>query len=433
MALKGIGRIQLSGEKNSEGPGNRVVKKMTKRKALTTLTLLPLLTLALLVSGCEEKNNAEEKEVEMPDKRKFIPDYEEKQSAEEIVTKMREKQASIEDCSYTAHMKYSFLEQKEETYEVLWKKPDLMKNTIRIPEKGTESVIASDGKFQWIYNSESNIVLKTELSEEPDRIDTEACPLFFGENLNGNNSKVFLWGTEKIEGEDAYLLEFTPKEEHELYLLRTKIWIDKETWLPTRYELYDNRDRGAVEIDILDLKINSGIPDSEFEFEVPEGAEVKSLSPEDYKIDLEKLALEEAEQRAGFEILAPAYLPEGYAFNHSTVFNSRDRAYFTVINSDLSTFAAMPCYRRVTLEYIGENDRIRITETLYEEGKYTYRLFEEEGENITVNGREGVLYPVFGGNMKELEWTNGELEISIMAALDKAEMLKIAESTSAKE
>ncbi|WP_440956974.1 outer membrane lipoprotein-sorting protein [Methanosarcina sp. Mfa9] len=409
---------------------------MTKKKALTTFTLLLLLALALLVSGCEEKNNAEEKEVEMPDKREFIPDYEEESGAEkraeEIVTKMREKHAGIEDCSYTAHMKSSFLEQKEETYEVLWKKPDLMKNTIRIPEKSTESVIASDGKFQWIYNSESSIVLKTELFEEPDMIDTEICPLFFGGNLNGNNSKVFLLGTEKIEGEDAYLLEFIPEEEYELYLPRTKIWIDKETWLPVRYELYDNRERMAVEIEIRNLKINSGIPDSEFEFEVPEGAEVKFLSPEDYKIDLEKLALEEAEQRAGFEVLAPAYLPEGYAFNHSTVFNSRDRAYFTVINSDLSTFAAMPCYRRVTLEYIGENGRIRISETLYEEGK-SYRLFEKEGENITVNGREGVLYPVFGGNMKELEWTNGELEISIIAALDKAEMLKIAESVSAEE
>lgn len=184
----------------------------------------------------------------------------------------------------------------------------------------------------------------------------------------------------------------------------------------------------AVEIDILDLKINSGIPDSEFEFEVPKGALVKTLSQEDYKIDLEKLELGEAEQRAGFEVLTPVYLPEGYVFNHSTVFKSRDGTYSTVINSDLSTFGAMPCYRRVTLEYIGEDGRIRISETLYEEGKSAYRLFEKEGENITVNGREGELYPVFGGNMKELEWTNGELEISIMAALDKAEMLKIAES-----
>ncbi len=415
-----------------KNPKNKVVKKMTKRKALTTFTLLLLLAPALLVSGCEEKGNAEEKEVEMPDKRKFIPDYEEKQSAEEIVIKMREKQASIEDCSYTAHMKSSFLEQNEETYEILWKKPDLMKNTIRIPEKGTKSVIASDGKFQWIYNSESNTVLKTELFEETGRFDTEACPFFYGENLNGNNSKEFLRGTEKIEGKDVYLLEFIPEEEHELYLPRTKIWIDKETWLPARYELYDNSERMAVKIDILDLKINSGIPDSEFEFEVPEGTKVKTLSQEDYKIDLEKLALEEAEQRAEFEVLTPAYLPGGYAFNHSTVFNSRDRVYSTVINGDLSTFAAMPCYRRVTLEYIGEDGRIRISETLYEEGK-SYRLFEKEGENITVNGREGMLYPVFGGNMKELEWTNGELEISITAALDKAEMLKIAESFSAEE
>ncbi|MDD3041644.1 MAG: outer membrane lipoprotein-sorting protein [Methanosarcinaceae archaeon] len=397
------------------------------------LAVLLLLTVVILISNCEEKTSEEKNETETLEKQEYNPAHEEKPTAEEIVAKMRAKRASIEDCSYTANMKSSFLEQNEERYEILWKKPGLMKSTIRRPEKNTESVIVSDENYQWIYNSDSNTALKTELSEETDISDNEACPLFFGENLNRNNSKIFLIGTEKIEGKDAYLLEFTPEEEHEFYLLKTKIWIDKETWLPIRYELYDNRERMAVEIEIQDLKINSGLPDSEFEFELPEGARVKTLSPEDYKIDLEKLALDEAEQRAGFEVLTPAYLPEGYVFNHSTSFNSRDRAYLTVINSDLSSFAAMPHYRRVTLVYTGENGRIRISETRYEEEKSAYRLFEKEGENIRVNGREGVLHPVFGGNMKELEWNDGELEISIMAALEKAELLKVAESISAKE
>lgn len=41
-------------------------------------------------------------------------------------------------------------------------------------------------------------------------------------------------------------------------------------------------------IEIQDLKLNSGIPDSEFEFEIPKGAPVKVLGSEDFKIEPKK-------------------------------------------------------------------------------------------------------------------------------------------------
>ena len=45
------------------------------------------------------------------------------------------------------------------------------------------------------------------------------------------------------------------------------------------YEIYQGTQR--TEIEIQDLKINTGIPDSEFVFNVPEGAEVVTMNFED--------------------------------------------------------------------------------------------------------------------------------------------------------
>ncbi len=46
------------------------------------------------------------------------------------------------------------------------KKPDLMKTSILNPNKDTKVIMASDGDFQWIYNSESKTVFKTEISDD---------------------------------------------------------------------------------------------------------------------------------------------------------------------------------------------------------------------------------------------------------------------------
>ena len=64
--------------------------------------------------------------------------------------------------------------------------------------------------------------------------------------------------------------------------------------------------------EIFDLKINTGIPDSEFEFEVPEGAEVITVesAPATPTGDFEKpgkVPIEEIKEHAGFEPRITSY------------------------------------------------------------------------------------------------------------------------------
>lgn len=74
-----------------------------------------------------------------------------------------------------------------------------------------------------------------------------------------------------------------------------------------------------MEKELRELKINTGIPETEFK--LPEGIRVKEIEIDASEIQLpEKLSLEEAkEELSFFEILVPEYLPKGYTFNHSIV------------------------------------------------------------------------------------------------------------------
>ncbi len=120
-----------------------------------------------------------------------------------------------------------------------------------------------------------------------------------------------LLGTENIDGKNAYVLELTPpSEKNESLQWKSKIWVDRENWMLLRSEIYDNKENIYLEIEIRDMKLNTGIPDSEFEFKVPDGAQVKVLGSEDFKNETEKMTLEEAKQFIDFEILTPEYLPE---------------------------------------------------------------------------------------------------------------------------
>jgi len=392
------------------------MKISSKRYLLLTLFLI---TLSIFISGCAEESGAEEVSSNT------------QPSAEEIVSNMQMEMDSLEDYSFTMYVNSTSRQQNPEVHEIIWKKPDLMKTTILSPDKDTEVIMVSDGDFQWIYSSESKTVFKTEVSDNFDGLKLFG-PNVYAEFLNGiilNGKLPSLLGAENIDGKNVYVLELTPSEKNESFQWKSKIWVDGENWMLIRCELYDNEGNLYLEIEIRDVKLNTGIPDSEFEFKVPEGAQVKVLGPEDFKSEPKKMTLEEAKELIDFKILTPEYLPEGYEFNYSTVSSSMDTPYSTFVHSGFSVFAGQH-YEKITLVYTKGDNEIRIVEGVSEKGLPEIQDFESEGENIQVNNMNGTISPIFGGNMKVLTWKNGELEITIISSLDNAEMLNIAESFS---
>lgn len=386
---------------------------MTGRKALVVTLLI---TLSLFVSGCQEQEL----------------------DVEDIAEQMQEKDAGIEDYSYTMYITSGI---GEETWkgqiELMYKKPGMMKTYSKnIGGGDSEQLTVSDGEFSWSYMPRTNTVSKIKLPEYEEQTKSDYIS---GIEYFLNQTDVTLLGEEEVAGRPAYLLEAVPKlgdgdatededddenEDEELSPGPTKIWVDKELWMPLKYETYDSKGNLVQKTEILDLKINTGIPDSEFEFEVPEGAEVITVesAPVTLTGDLEKhgdVPLEEIKEHAGFEPLVPEYLPEGYAFSHSMSRNNGEAAPDGQV------------YEIVTLTYINreEEKALILTETV-NEGELRESL-PEDAEDITINGKEGKYFEEPGDperKTKRLSWKIGDIELNILAYIEKDELLKIAES-----
>lgn len=363
---------------------------MTTRKTLTILTLLILLVPALFVSGCTGDL-----------------------SAEEIAGQMQEKEASIQDYSYTMQITSHFGNQTQESEVlILQKKPNKSKTISIEPEEEAGTIVVSDGEFIWTYDPKTNTVMKMEMPETPILGEIDYVEII-GEFLN--ETDVSLLGVKEIDGRPAYLLETSLKEGKEEFQFTDgmKLWVDKETWMPLRYEIYDSNGDLMMELEIHDLKLNTGIPDSEFVFEVPEGATVKTVDLGSFELP-EEMTLEEARESTGFEILVPEYLPEGYAFNYSMASN----------NSWIAPEGQ--AFETVSLTYENEEkDIIFISETVHETESQDAAIMNT-AEEVLINGKEGK-YLILG-DMKILNWEIGNIELSLTASMEKEELLKIAES-----
>ncbi|AAM03652.1 TPA: outer membrane lipoprotein-sorting protein [Methanosarcina acetivorans] len=372
------------------------MSRVITTKELKSILVLAFIAITLFASGCTEENL----------------------SAEEIATQMMDKQNSIQDYSYTMYMT-SYTEGQVEEIEskFMFKKPNKFKEIMT--ESGKDSQITvSDGEISWSYNPDANTVIKMKPSEDPGAQKGDYI-YAINEFLDDNN--VTLLRTENVDGRATYLLNITPKEIHtddDLKSKIIKIWVDKETWMPLRWEYYNADGNLTDKNEIRDLKVNTGIPDSEFKFEIPDSAKIIDLG---MIPPYEELSLEEARNNASFKILTPEYLPDGYKFNYSIITN----------NSKYSTDPESH-YETVELVYAKEGaskrKHIILTETVYENLSFYPTVIN--GTDIQINEIEGKCFS--DEDTTRLIWRLGDINLLLGTPLEKNETLKIAESISEK-
>jgi outer membrane lipoprotein-sorting protein len=361
-------------------------------KNFRSILMLTCIAIALFTSGCAEKNL----------------------NAEEIATQMMDKQNCTQDYSYIMHMtSYTDGKTFESNSKLMFKKPNMFKEIFKVSGKENQTISVSDGEILWSFDPDTNTVTKLKLpvASDPQKDDYINA---ISELINETN--VTLLGIENVDGRTSYLLEATPKgtnEDNEL-MYKTKIWVDQETWMPLRYETFNGNGNLTNKIEICDLKVNTGIPGSEFKFESPSGAKIVDLG--EIKPP-EKLSLEEARNKASFKILTPEYLPEGYEFNYSMIYN----------NSQF--FPEDQTSETVDLVYTKEEASIDLTESVNFNQSFDDTAMGE-GTNITINGIEGIY--ISAGETKMVMWKLGNVEMLLSAPLEKDEVLKIAESISEK-
>ncbi|TAN41412.1 MAG: DUF4367 domain-containing protein [Candidatus Methanoperedens sp.] len=143
-------------------------------------------------------------------------------------------------------------------------------------------------------------------------------------------------------------------------------------------------------IEYRDIKFNTGISDSEFEFKVPEGAKVVTREP---LAPPKKMTLEEVKKEVNFTVLSPSYLPEGYTFESATVFKYDTKEI-------------------VSLTYQKGSENLMLSEKQRDDTNPPPEFGDVE--EVSINGTDGKIISGFGES-KMLTWSSGSIELTMMS------------------
>jgi len=152
--------------------------------------------------------------------------------------------------------------------KVYFKKKGMMRWDYRVPNQK----LISNGQVLWFYQPEDNQVYVSDIS----RVIREKTPLAFlaGE---GNLSRDFnlLNFKESVSQKDNYVLELAPKEPYAA-LSKLGLTVDKKTFFVLQADVFDGLGN-VTRTRFLDIKTNTNLPDSLFQFTIPSGAEVLKM------------------------------------------------------------------------------------------------------------------------------------------------------------
>ncbi len=313
---------------------------------------------------------------------------------------MKAKQDSIKDFSATMVITSSFSGKDEMAKaKIMNKMPDKSRIEYLEPAEMAGQVMVSDGKTIWTYDPIKKEVTKMDMPKINMTTSEQDYTRSIKELLN--QTDISYQGTDKFEERSVYLVKASPRNGSMPMGIRYSMWVDSETWMPLKIEMFDKNDKLMTSIEYRDIKFNAGIPDSEFEFKVPEGAKVVTREP---PAPPKQMTLEEARKEVNFTVLSPSYLPEGYIFDSATVFKYDDK-------------------ESVSLLYRNSSSTLVLTEKLLDD---IQQPDFGEVEKVSINGAEGKLISLPGSSM--LIWNNGKLELMLSSTLSKEEIIKIAGS-----
>jgi outer membrane lipoprotein-sorting protein len=353
------------------------------------IVLSVLATLALLLSGCQTGP-----------------------TAEEIVAKMQEVEASTEDARAVVEFSVQAedMDMDMDVVVELWeKRPSKFRaEVLEAGEAEFGGVISvTDGEQAWLYHPGENVVVTGALGDlESDEIpvDPQQVIRFMEEGIQWamDNFEVELAGEEELNGVTTYKLEFTPKEGEDSSLpmpadAKATLWVEKDRWIALQAH-FDGGSFGQGWVRVRSFEFNIGLDDALFQFEIPDGAKVIDVA------DMEPipLTLDEAEDAAEFDLLVPAYEPDG-----TTLIEVFQVGGAFVLRYDHST-----------------------TSFTIVQGNLPQPMQQSpsgDATEVAVRGQAAALVTDDAGN-SFLSWTEGGVTITVAGHIGAGEIVKVAES-----
>ena len=356
------------------------MNKQTKQIAAVLLVLA-----AVLASGCTDQIS--------------------EMSADEIASMMEAKQESIVDFSATMVMTSSYSgDDMTMQARMVTIPPDKSRVEYIEPSELAGTVMVTNGSTMWMYDPAKNQVTKMALPEDmPSEIDyTQIVKSILDEN------DISLEGTEDVGGRSTYVIEATPKNEsNREFISKTRVWVDRENWMLLGTEMYDADGNPMVKVEYRDVTFNTGIHDSEFIFEIPEGATVVETSLEDMMP--KEMTLEAARANLTFAPKTPSYLPDGYEFDHAMLLGD-------LYGSEQEI---------LSLKYTNGSGMLHLRECV-SDGSSQLEPAMGEPEIVSINGTDGEFTSMFGRN--SIQWSANGIDYSLSGGLGKDELVNVAES-----
>ncbi|MEA1944710.1 MAG: DUF4367 domain-containing protein [Euryarchaeota archaeon] len=324
-------------------------------------------------------------------------------TTEQIEQQMRAHEDSVRDLAGTM-----VVTSNNETMvaNYTYKYPDMIRMEYTEHPELAGQITVSNGTYIWMYDPVSNSVK------------TASIPAYAQTNVSRNaqfienlldTCVIVPNGTGIVSGRGCYRITATPTDVR--VPISMELWLDQENWMPIRIETYQNNEL-AMRMEYQDMRFNTDIPNSTFEFEIPEGATIESMD----ETTPEKMTIEEAQAKVVFDIEEPEYLPQGYELDN-----------IMVVPVSMHENGVIIMYTNTTEgdALLARSTTIQLIESAYNE---SVRRPTPEGENETIMiGEHNCTITAFGESLA-LQWGDGEREFMLGGALDREEMIRIAKS-----
>lgn len=157
--------------------------------------------------------------------------------------------------------------------EMQYKKPRRL--TLKFPPPRNEINIV-DGKYIWVYHPAEKQVEKYEMDKsKPSSQGLSFFEFGYGESVETakKDYKITLLETKEDSKKRFYILDLLPKDPKSQYS-NIRLWVEDGFWLPGRIELYESGGEVVNVIELKNIKLNKGMSDKLFIFNVPKGVEV---------------------------------------------------------------------------------------------------------------------------------------------------------------
>lgn len=298
-------------------------------------------------------------------------------------------------------------------------------------EKAQGAVILSDGDTLWAYSPNENKVFigtpqeaKTLMDENgyfSDKFGDFPYP-YEGQSKDGEGEhpenaeqaiqklgeyfNISKSSMEKIAGEntDQLKLEPIPDQMPGEYLAVggfINLWIGQDSSMPLAFE-FTGSSLGDGSITIVEYELNTGVDETLFTFEVPEGAEVVTFAD----LEPQSLTLEEAGETAEFDFLTPSETPPGATL--------------------VDIIEVQGSYvQRYTLP---EGGSFTIAQGNNLDKSSTSESKPGDSQAVEVRGTTGQLFESEDGTKVLLTWAEGQLFYAVSGAITAEQAIVIAES-----